>query len=273
MHIIDFHTHIFPDKIAAKTVDMLGAEANITPAFDGSRAGLLQSMASAGIETALNCPIATKPEQVTSINRWAASQNCRPIFSLGTLHPDSPDVAAELDAIRNLGLPGIKLHPEYQLFHPCEERMQPIWEGCCDRNLFVLMHCGEDIGFEPPYHSSPEEIAELLDAFPKLELVAAHMGSWMRWDAVETHLCGRANLYLETSFTLDYTSEKQFLRMIRAHGADRVVFGSDAPWRVPAEALGLVTRTALDDHEKQLILRDNARALLARHGIDTTCAR
>ena len=34
--VIDFHTHIFPDKIAARTIESLGAIAGVRAATDGT---------------------------------------------------------------------------------------------------------------------------------------------------------------------------------------------------------------------------------------------
>ena len=41
--IIDFHTHIFPDKVAEKAVPKLAAVINHNPSMNGTAAGLLDS--------------------------------------------------------------------------------------------------------------------------------------------------------------------------------------------------------------------------------------
>ena len=150
MPIFDAHVHIFPDKIAEQTVVELGKKADIPFHYNGTRDGLLKSMQTAGIQGALNCPIATTPAQVDSINRWSASQNQWPIVSLGTIHPDTPHPENVLEKITAMGLPGIKLHPEYQQFHLLDTRMKPIWAACEQLHLPVVLHCGADLGFSPP---------------------------------------------------------------------------------------------------------------------------
>jgi len=261
MRVFDCHAHIFPDNIAAKTVALLGEEAGIEPSYDGTRAGLLASMQEAGIDAALNCPIATKAEQVDAINRWAAEQNAWPVVSLGTIHPDYPDVPAALSEVRKKGLPGIKLHPEYQLFTLDDPRMDIVWDTCRELNLLVLLHPGADIAFKPPYKTDPVTIGNLLDRWPGLTIVAAHMGSWEMWDDVATHLVGR-ELYFDTSFTLNCMPPERLVKLARAHGAERVLYGTDAPWRPQKQDLEEFLQLPWNDDERGRILWDNAAELL-----------
>ena len=48
--IIDMHTHTFPDKIAAKTVEALSRVSHSRPFSDGSNAGLIKNMRRCGID-------------------------------------------------------------------------------------------------------------------------------------------------------------------------------------------------------------------------------
>ncbi len=258
--VFDCHVHIFPDKIAEATVAALGKEADITPFYDGTREGLRKSMADAGIAIALNCPIATRPEQVGSINRWAATQNFSPIFSLGTTHPDCPNQAEILADIRDAGLRGIKLHPEYQQFMLGEARLDPVWKACEELGLTVLLHTGADIAFEPPFRSNPAAVRDLLRRYPRLTVIAAHFGSWDMWDAVERDLIG-SPCYLDISFTLGMLPDDKMVELIRAHGISRVLFGTDAPWRSQKKDLEYFLRLPLAAAEQRLILWDNSARL------------
>ena len=47
---------------------------------------------------------------------------------------------------------------------------------------------------------------------------------------MEERLVGR-NVYFDTGVILDRMPQEQFLRMVREHGADRIVFGTDSPWQ------------------------------------------
>ena len=258
--IFDCHTHFFPDVIGPRIVAQLSAPLPNPPSFDGTRAGLLRQMSAAGIAGSLNAPVASRADQVVSINTWASEQNRWPVLSLGAMHPDFPDIPGELRRVKELGLRGIKLHPEYQAFAPEEPRMVPIWHACRDLGLIVLLHAGMDWLYPPPCHATPAVIANLLRTWPGLTLIAAHFGGFKQWNDVARELIGLP-LYLDTSFTLGYTPDEQFLRLVRRHGADRVLFGSDAPWQDQTAALAAFRRLALTPAEQRAILWDNADRL------------
>lgn len=257
----DIHVHTFPDRIAKKTVAQLGEFGDVQPSFDGTRAGLIDAMRRAGIAGALNCPVATNPGQVDSINEWAAEQNRWPVLSLGSIHPDSDDSEAALGAVRARGLPGIKMHPEYQEVSLDDPRFRRIAAICRDLDLLLLLHAGADIGFQPPYRSTPMTVRSLVRDLPGLKLVAAHFGSWQMWDDVEKHLLGE-DVHLDLAFTLQCIPPDRLADMIRRHGAERVLFGTDAPWRDQTEDVHLFDAVPLSDAERDSILWRNAAGLL-----------
>jgi predicted TIM-barrel fold metal-dependent hydrolase len=261
MTCFDTHVHVFPDAIAARVVRDLYASVPHTPAYDGTRAGLLQAMARAGIAGSLNAPVATRPDQVVSINDWAAAQNRWPVLSLGAMHPDFPDIPAELRRIRALGLPGIKLHPEFQAFAPDEPRLDPLWRACRDLGLPVLLHAGNDWGFPPPCRARAARTARVARAWPGLTLIAAHFGGFEIWDDVERELIGRP-VYLDTSFAIGRLPDDRFVRLVRRHGVARVLFASDAPWQDPGETLAAFLRLPFTPEEQRAILWQNAQRLL-----------
>ena len=115
--VIDFHTHIFPDKIAAKSIAHLEEASGIMAATDGTLQGLLNSMEKNNVDLSVILPVVTKPSQFETVNQFAAEVNRKyngKLISFGGIHPDSEDYKAELDKIKELGLIGIMLHPDYQ---------------------------------------------------------------------------------------------------------------------------------------------------------------
>lgn len=261
MRVIDIHVHVFPDAIAAKAMPVMAQNAGVTPVFDGTISGLLAAMDRAGIEKACIQPVATRPESVAGINDWAAAVASERIAPFGAMHPDLDEPAAEIARMAALGLHGFKLHPEFQVFHPDEERLRPIYEAAIEHDLAVFFHAGLDLAI-PTEHSDPYCFARVLDDYPDLTLILAHMGGWKQWDEVAEALCGR-ELFLETSYTLPYTGPGVFLDLIRSHGADRVVFGSDGPWAEVGAAAQAIAGLQLRDDELQAIFWDNAAELLS----------
>lgn len=270
---IDFHTHAFPDKIAAGTIEKLAA-ASGTPAFaPGTYAGLEASARAAGLDLCVILPVATHPRQVTRINDTAAEVNRRTgetgLFSFGGIHPDTPDYKEELRRVQSLGLKGIKLHPPYQGVEFDDVRYLRIVEYACELGLIVLTHAGVDIGIPGPEKCTVAHIRRVIRQVHPDRLVLAHMGGWMLWDEVERELCGLP-VYLDTAFSLgaarqgklQMLGEEQFVRILRAHGADRVLFGTDSPWSGQRESLDAFRALPLTPEEQALVLEKNARRLL-----------
>ena len=96
MKIIDFHTHTFPDAIAAATVGRMSEKSGLTSFSDGSEAGLTASMRASGISGSVVLPVVTNPEKTAHINDFSARMNGKNgVFHLGGLHPDTPEIYAE----------------------------------------------------------------------------------------------------------------------------------------------------------------------------------
>ncbi len=137
-HVVDFHTHAFPDKVADRAAEALSAAYGLRPVARPTPAGLTELMDQAGVDVSVILPVATRPEQVRSINDWAATVNSERLVCFGALHPDLPDPAAEVDRIVSLRLKGVKFQPQFQEFDPADERLWPCYEalqGRLDRGL------------------------------------------------------------------------------------------------------------------------------------------
>jgi predicted TIM-barrel fold metal-dependent hydrolase len=259
--VFDFHNHLYPDSLAPKCVPYLAQRFGNAPAFDGTVAGVKKDMETSGVHAVLNLPVATKPSQVVSINNWAHENDSFPVYSLATIHPDLPDLAGELQRIRDLGFRGIKLHAEYQLFTLDDPRMNIVWEKCREFGLLVMLHAGGERVFEPPYHTSPTSIAAFIDRWPGLTVAAAHLGGFGMWDESERVLIGK-DIWLDLSHTFNWMPDEQIVRMARKHGIDRILWGTDAPWQKPSEILKRFLEQPFTDAERRKILWTNAHKLL-----------
>jgi len=260
MRIFDTHTHIFPDSIAERVLAHLREKSHFIPTFTlGTYDDLKQRALKAGYSGWLNCPVVTRPGQARSVNEWVASRNQWPTLSLGGIHPKDEDREGILRHLKDLGLHGVKFHPEYQEFDLLDSEMEVIWSNCENLGLPVLIHGGQDIGFEPPFHSCPRDFAELSRRHPGLVIVAAHCGGWRLWDEVEEELPG-SGVYIDTSFTIPYLQDKsQFLRLVRKVGTKNVLFGTDSPWQDLEDAVGQVSHCGLSQDELEDVFWNNAR--------------
>jgi predicted TIM-barrel fold metal-dependent hydrolase len=262
MPIIDIHTHAWPDTVAEKAVPALMASAQhpVTPFYDGTISGLISDMERTGVDISVVQPVATKPSQVASINDWAASIRDPGIIAFGAMHPLLEDPASEIARMVSTGIKGFKMHPEYQCFDPHDPALDALWKATVDHNMIVLFHAGADICF-PSVRGTAESFARLMDAWPDLKAVLAHMGGWRQWTEVAEHIRGR-DVWLDTAFTLGHLPDDEFVELVRAHGFERVLFGSDGPWTDPVAEMAHLRGLGFSDVEVEGILGENARRLL-----------
>lgn len=264
MKVIDFHTHIFPDAIAARSIAALEGNAGIKAATAGTLQGLLDSMERSGVDLSVILPVVTKPSQFDRINSFAAEVNAKygdRVLSFGGIHPDCEDYKQKLDTIKELGLPGIKLHPDYQGVMIDDVRYMNIIEYADSLGLIIMTHAGVDIGLPEPVHCPPDRARRVLDAIKPKKMVLAHYGGWRQWDAVEEYLAGE-NVYLDASFTLDYIEQEQFLRILDKHDKDRILFATDSPWGCAERDLQTLEALPLSREVREAILWKNAAKLL-----------
>ena len=258
MKYIDMHTHVFPAKIADKAVKFLEEYYQHQWSGGGDPEDLLESLDAAGVDKALIFSCATKPEQVTAANDFLQlMQTVHPekFFAFGTIHPDYRDIDGEISRIRELGLKGLKIHPDFQQIYINEPKMFRIYEAAGD--LPVTIHMGDKKGD----FSSPWRLVEVLDRFPQLTVIAAHFGGYSEWDEVWKHLVGR-NVYFDTSSTIWELPAAEAREIVLAHGVDKILFGSDYPARKPAEAIVDVLQMELSATDNDKIFHLNAERLL-----------
>lgn len=266
--IIDFHTHTFPDVMAAATIARLEEVGKISAHTDGTLAGLKRSMKEAGVSLSVVLPVVTKPKQFKTINTYAAEITGKDgIISFGGIHPDAEDYREELRTIRDLGLKGIKLHPDYQNTFIDDEKYVRIIDYAAELSLITVIHAGIDIGLPHPVHCPPGRSLKMLEKIDcaHAKIVLAHTGGYSQWDEVEEYLVGKS-VWLDISYSLHLIGEEQFVRIVRDHGADRILFATDSPWGGQKETIENFLKMPLTEEEKERIFSVNALELLGMNG-------
>lgn len=247
--MIDFHTHIFPEKIADKTIDSLSKTCRITPYTNGKQDGLRRSTEESQIACSVILPVATAPRQFDSIHRFALQFMEGELLSFGSIHPECEDYKEKLHWIKENGFKGIKLHPDYQNAYFNDIRYKRILACASELDLIVVTHAGLDPLSPDDIHCTPKMVEEVLDEVRPQKLVLAHMGGNGLADEVEQILVGR-DVYFDTSYVLDKMDPVQFLRMVRNHGAEKILFGTDSPWGGQKEFVEVLQQLPLTEQER-----------------------
>ncbi|TCL62004.1 hypothetical protein EDC14_102933 [Hydrogenispora ethanolica] len=272
---IDCHTHAFADKIADKAVAQLINYYHIQTDFGGKLGDLLSVAVEAGLDAVVLLVAATKPEQVKPANDWildvarlspaelerlSGLARVPRIIPFGTFHPGDPNWPAEIARLRAAGFKGIKLHPEFQGIDLADPALEPFFEEVCS-DFVLMVHMGDPVKTAANF-STPRKLAAILDRFPKLRAIAAHMGGYCFWEEALADLAGR-DVYLDTSSTLSYIDRGLLRRLIDRHGTEKILFGSDYPLKSPRQELELLAELDwLSDGDRERILGLNCAELL-----------
>jgi predicted TIM-barrel fold metal-dependent hydrolase len=210
-------------------------------------------------------------EAMRASNRWVAEMaRANPLVEvLITLDPTvltGREIVDHLTELADAGVRGVKLHPVSQGIRPIDPRLHAVYDTCSDAGLVVLSHSGP--GHRGDASARPSEFGPVLQRWPSLRLVLAHLGgaSWR-----ET--AGLADTYPQVAFDLseiiewvgapDAPSAIELTELIQHIGADRVMLGSDFPWYDPVRTANLVAELpGLGAEERAAILGGTAVRLL-----------
>jgi len=258
--VIDAHCHIYPEAIAQRAVAGTDGFYSLHSVYKGTVNDLLEKGTLAGVDRFVVQSVATAPKQVKSINEFIASEvNAHPekLTGLGTLHPESVDIKGDIEHLKELGLKGVKLHPDIQKFKIDDYRCLKIYELCEKMNLPILMHTG-DSRYD---YSNPNRMLPILEIYTNLTVIGAHLGGWSVWDDAAEKLAHHDNFYVDTCSCFPFMEKEKALQIIRHYGADRVLFGTDYPmWNFEKE-IETVLSLGLDESEIMSILNINAKKL------------
>lgn len=263
--IIDFHTHAFPDKLAPRAIPVLAESSGLTPYHDGTASELEKLMDKCGIDKSVVLSIATKPSQENSVNNFAISllENPR-LIPFGSVYPGSETWREQLEYLKDSGIKGIKLHPEYQGFDlDCPDALA-IYKYCGELSLAVLFHAGKDEAYTNPIHTGSERINRVCDLFPETTFVAAHLGGYDMWGDTANNLEYHDNLYLDCAMTRTSAviDNSDALRIVEKMGAEHILLGSDSPWESPRDSIEGVRSLGLSNEEQSLVFYRNAERIL-----------
>lgn len=263
--VFDIHTHTYPEAIAERAVASLGKFYDFVPQGKGTYADLSSQAEASNVRGFLLFSVATNAHQVEKVNSSIAAlaeQSRREGFltvGFAGMHQDFPNFAAEIERCKQMGLRGVKLHPDIQGIDIDDPKLFPLYE-ILEGDLPVYFHMGDN---RPQYRfSEAKKLRHVLERFPNLEVIAAHLGGYRAQNEAIEYLRGHPNVWYDTSSALWYLSPEEAARIIEALGYDRVMFGTDYPVMNPAAELELFHRLPLSEKQKEDILFYNAMRCL-----------
>jgi predicted TIM-barrel fold metal-dependent hydrolase len=180
--------------------------------------------------------------------------------------PDSPATLEKY--VTEHGFKGVKLHDEPDLPLNALLASHPIFIKAGELGVPVLIHgFHAEEGLSAALHHDlaggashyPVRLmGELGRRYPGTTFIFAHAG--MMWDKAIQAVKPYPNLYLDVS---GFDPERGIVeKAVEVLGAERVLFGSDAPGRTYAAQLAKVLYADISKGDKELILGGNAARLL-----------
>jgi uncharacterized protein len=260
--IIDAHCHVWPDHIAPQV--LAGRPSGLDPVHDGTIDGLRRTMDAAGIDHAMTLGVAATARTVRRTNEFIGGVDRSRFTAFGTVHPDLP-VDVNLESLRDNGINGVKLHPLFQDLSLADPRVIDLLHALADADVTVITHAGAGGDAAANDRGTPAALRKALDAVPGLTLIACHFGGYHELDAAEELVVG-SRAYLETSWPprVGDLDADRIRALIRRHGADRVVFGSDWPMTDPASEIASLRALGLRPDEISAILGDTLAGLIGK---------
>ena len=198
------------------------------------------------------------------------------------------EAVEEVELRASQGARGIKLHPGQFSHFPDDDELWPMYQKCQELGLPILADSGpwshshvmtvypNPLGSQMHQahieYAEPKNFARVLEAFPRLTLILAHLGSaW--WDERVELAQKYPNVYFDTSQGFSAPdripvvphrslAEEDAVRIFRKIGVERIIFGTDFPGIAPQPQLEQLLRLPLSDEEKRMILSENAKRIL-----------
>lgn len=261
MDIIDFHTHLWPDKVAEKAKNHLETSYRRPMTTIPTVSNALSIMDECGITKSVIASVASRPEQVESINKWLFGIKSDRFIKFAALHPFYNKWSYELDKIKDNAM-GIKYQPEFQMFFIDDERIFPVYEKIQKLQIPILFHCGYELTLTGLIQAGPKQMLNVKKHFPEIKFIAAHMGGFMLWDEIEQKIIGDKYFYIDTSSSVVFMKKEQVYRFFKKHDENKILFGSDFPFGHPKEDLKALKELNIEKDLLEKIMHKNAKKLL-----------
>ena len=225
-------------------------------------------MLESGVQISINLPVMTKPTQFDSMlnfvnetNSRFSSQNVKIISFMG-MHPNCQDIPSKMKKIKESGILGVKIHPDYQSTYIDDDGYIEILKCAKDNDLIVVTHSGIDDGYKNfPERCPPELVKRVIDVVGHSKFVLGHYGAHKQWEETLNILAGK-DVFFDTAVTLPKISEELFVKIAEKHGYDKILFATDSPWGDAREDVLKLKSFNISEENLQKILYKNALKLL-----------
>ena len=262
---VDVHTHVWPDRIAGAVADNMQSDLGFEPVAANTVAGIKAHMAAAGVDKSVVLGVAARADQVRRANDWLISIADDMLVPFGAIHPDVADKAGEIRYLKQHGVKGIKMHPVINGYYPDDPQWFPVYEELGDE-MTLAIHTGRlpSQGADAPLYAAPERVRNIARQFPRLKVIALHLGGFYMLDEAERVLLGQENVLVDTTWppSIRELTADTLTAIIAKHGAHKVCFGTDYPLVDMGAESEYLASLPLSSDQVEGILGENARRFI-----------
>ena len=231
--IVDFHVHLFPDRLFDALWNFFSSEYGLDVRYQMYYRECLHYLRNQGVATVVYSNYAHKPELMKGLFKWNAEvlEEFENVYCFSAYHPGDDGALAMAEKILNHSrILGFKLHLMVQQIYPHDERLYPLYEMVMERKKRLLLHVGT--GPEGNQFVGLKEFRRVLDRYPELPANIAHMGALEYGDFMDL-LDDHPNLLLDTAFVFFQENKNSggfpLGRDILYKNRHRILYGSDFP--------------------------------------------
>ncbi len=270
--IIDLHVHFMPDNVMRKVWEYFASAGPLIGSTWHVKYRLgeqerIELLAEMGVVRYGALCYPHKASMAQWLNDWSASfaQANPASFQSATFFPESGVESYVRDAIAS-GAELFKAHLQVGKYDPRDELLDGVWKLLQDTQIPVVIHCGS--GPAPGEFTGPGPITEVLDRFPSLTLIIAHMGN-PDYEAFLDLAAIYPNVYLDTTMVFTNFTEASSpfpprLRNQLLTLGDKILLGSDFP-NIPycyANQIEALANLELGETWMRKVLYENAARLM-----------
>ena len=264
LRVLANHAHVLPEAVNP----------------NGSAERLLRMLDACAIERAVAfAPFAHQVEKlgIDDPNAWLVAQikNQPRLVGFGTIDPRRADVREQVRRCADMGLLGLKLHPNAQDFDILSPRLFEVYAAAVERKMFCTFHTG--VHQARLLQTAVLRFDEVAWNFPELRFSMEHVGGYHffhealavlfnhvppPWESGRcTVFAGLASVFTQDHNRFWYLGDERLRELHAQVGARQMIFGLDFPYNLERETnVGLETIRRLFNAEDQaLILGGNLR--------------